>query len=277
MGTDDDRTEIAPSERYIHGHHESVLRSHSWRTVENSAAYLLPHLAAGQSVLDVGSGPGTISLDLARRVAPGRVIGIDPSADVVEQAQALAADNGLHTLGFAVGDVYSLDFDDDTFDVVHAHQVMQHLSRPVEAMQEIRRVLRPGGVFAARDVVYASTSWYPELPALDSWLRTLLAVHRANGGEPDAGRSLKAWARRAGFASVTCSASMWCFDTDVEREWWGSSWAERALESSFAAQAIETGVATLAELQAMAEGWRYWVQDPDGWFGMPHGEIIAQK
>lgn len=279
-GEDDhevDRGEIAPQERYIHGHHESVLRSHSWRTVANSAAYLMPHLASGQRVLDVGSGPGTISIDLARRVAPGQVVGIDASAEVVEQANALARDNSLPNLSFAVGDVYALDFADASFDVVHAHQVLQHLARPVEAMHEIRRVLKPGGILAARDVVYGSTSWYPSLPALDSWLRALLSVHRANGGDPDAGRSLKAWARHAGFTSVTSSASMWCFATDAERDWWGSSWADRALESSFAAQAIETGVASLNDLRAMSEGWRYWASDADGWFGMPHGEIIAVK
>lgn len=277
MNPDADRSEIAPRERYIHGHHESVLRSHSWRTVLNSAAYLLPHLAAGQRVLDVGSGPGTISIDLARRVAPGTVVGIDSSAEVVEQATGLASDNGIETVSFSVGDVYALDFPDASFDVVHAHQVMQHLARPIDAMREIRRVLKPGGVFAARDVVYGSTSWYPALPALDSWLRTLLTVHRGNGGDPDAGRSLKAWARHAGFASVTSSASMWCFATDAERDWWGSTWAERALESSFAAQAIETGTASLNDLHAMADGWRYWAADADGWFGMPHGEIIAVK
>ncbi|WP_235496894.1 class I SAM-dependent methyltransferase [Leifsonia sp. Root4] len=277
MNPDADRSEIAPRERYIHGHHESVLRSHSWRTVLNSAAYLLPHLAAGQRVLDVGSGPGTISIDIARRVAPGTVVGIDASAEVVEQAAGLAHDSGVDTVSFSVGDVYALDFADNSFDVVHAHQVMQHLARPIDAMREIRRVLRPGGVFAARDVIYGSTSWYPALPALDNWLQTLLTVHRGNGGDPDAGRSLKAWARHAGFASVTSSASMWCFATDAERDWWGSSWAERALESSFAAQAIETGAASLSDLRAMADGWRYWAEDADGWFGMPHGEIIAVK
>lgn len=272
-----DRSEIAPAERYIHGHHESVLRSHAWRTVQNSAAYLLPHLAVGQRVLDVGSGPGTISIDIARRVAPGYVTGIDASADVVEQANALARDNSLSTVQFRVGDVYALDFEDDTFDVVHAHQVMQHLARPLEAMREIRRVLKPGGIFAARDVIYGSTSWYPTLPALESWLQALVTVHRVNGGDPDAGRSLKAWAKHAGFASVTSSASMWCFATDAERDWWGSSWADRALESSFAVQAIETGVASLNELRAISDGWRYWAADSDGWFGMPHGEIIAVK
>ena len=57
---------------YTHGHAESVLRSHRTRTAANSAAYLLPHLAPGQRLLDVGSGPGTITADLATLVAPGR-------------------------------------------------------------------------------------------------------------------------------------------------------------------------------------------------------------
>ena len=58
------------AERYTHGHHESVLRSHTWRTVDNSAAYLAPLLRPGLTVLDVGAGPGTITVELAERVAP---------------------------------------------------------------------------------------------------------------------------------------------------------------------------------------------------------------
>src|SRR5262245_33426749 len=60
---------------YIHGHHQSVLRSHRSRTAANSDAYLLPHLQAGMTVLDVGCGPGTITCDLADVVAPGQVLG----------------------------------------------------------------------------------------------------------------------------------------------------------------------------------------------------------
>ena len=69
------------TERYTHGHVEPVMRSHRWRTAANSAAYLLPHLAPGTSLLDVGCGPGNITVDLAARVAPGRVVGIDASPD----------------------------------------------------------------------------------------------------------------------------------------------------------------------------------------------------
>src|SRR6478609_7493813 len=101
---------------YTHGHHESVLRSHRWRTVDNSAAYLAPRLTSGSSVLDVGCGPGTITADIGRRVAPGRVLGIDASADVIEQARRDAG-GGLN-VEFSVGDLYSFDTDDETFDVV---------------------------------------------------------------------------------------------------------------------------------------------------------------
>src|SRR3954447_10481580 len=118
-----------PEPTYTHGHHESVLRSHRWRTVENSAAYLVPHLQPGQSLLDVGCGPGTITVDLARRVAPGAVTGIDASADVIAQAQADAPQDVA--VRFDVADVYRLPYDDGEFDVVHAHQVLQHLPHQV--------------------------------------------------------------------------------------------------------------------------------------------------
>jgi SAM-dependent methyltransferase len=264
------------TETYTHGHAESVLRSHRWRTVENSAAYLLPHLDTGVEVLDVGCGPGTITIDLAQRVAPGRVVGLDAAADVIEAARTAADDVGVTNLALATGDVYALDHADDSFDVVHAHQVLQHVTDPVGALREMRRVCRPTGVVAVRDAVYRAMSWYPQSAGLDRWLEVYCAVAEANGGEPDAGSRLPHWCLEAGFTSVEASATAWCFATEADRAWWGATWADRVTSTALGDRAVELSIATRDELDELAAAWRDWAGAPDGWFAVLHGEVLAR-
>lgn len=260
---------------YTHGHHESVLRSHRWRTVENSAAYLLAHLAPGLAVLDVGCGPGTITVDLAQRVAPGRVLGIDAASDAIDAAGAAAREAGLANLEVRVDDVYGLDLPDASFDVVHAHQVLQHLADPVAALREMRRVCTPGGVVAARDSIYRAMTWFPAEPLLDRWLDVYCAVAQANGGEPDAGSHLLGWAQAAGFTEVRSSASAWCYATPDERTWWGDLWADRVTRTQLGDRAVELGLATRADLDEIGAAWRSWAAHDDAWFAVLHGEILA--
>jgi len=263
------------SETYLHGHHDSVLRSHRWRTAENSAGYLLGRLQPGARVLDVGCGPGTITADLAARVPSGQVVGIDAAADVLHGARQEAERRGQANVRFETGDVYQLAFGDDAFDVVHAHQVLQHLSDPVAALAEMRRVCRPGGLVAARDGDYGGFFWFPSDPGLDEWQALYRDVARALGGEPDAGRHLLSWARAAGFASVEASGSAWCYTGPDDRPWWGLLWAQRLTESPFGDRAVEHGLATRADLERLAGAWRRWADSEDGWFLIPHGEILC--
>jgi SAM-dependent methyltransferase len=262
-------------ETYTHGHAESVLRSHRWRTVDNSAAYLAGHLTPGAEVLDVGCGPGTITIDIAQRVAPGRVVGLDAADDAITAAREAAAAAGVTNLELAVGDVYALDHADGTFDVVHAHQVLQHVADPVAALREMRRVCRPAGVVAARDSIYRAMSWFPRVPALDRWLEVYCTVAEANGGEPDAGSHLRSWALEAGFTQVRSSGSAWCYATDEERAWWGGLWADRVETTTLGARAVELGLATPRDLTEIADAWRTWAARPDAWFAVLHGEIVA--
>jgi SAM-dependent methyltransferase len=288
-------------ERYVHGHAEAVLRSHRSRTAENSAAYLLTHLRPGMSLLDVGCGPGTITADLARLVAPGLVTAIDPSPEAVEAARRAIERGGAPAVDVAVGDVYSWgreavddnrdddpvsgtagggpshrDRDDRRYDVVHAHQVLQHVPDPVLALHRMRSMLTDGGLVAARDGDYAAFTWYPAVPALDDWLALYRGLARRSGGEPDAGRRLLSWARAAGFTDVTASASAWCYASAESRAWWGGMWADRIVASSIAEQAVATGEATVADLQRIRAGWQEWAAAEDGWFLVPHGEILCR-
>ena len=264
------------SDTYLHGHHDSVLRSHRWRTAENSAGYLLPRLPASARLLDVGCGPGTITADLAARVPGGEVVAIDAAADVLALARAEAERQGQANVRFEVGDVYELGFEDASFDVVHAHQVLQHLSDPVAALREMRRVGRPGGLVAARDGDYGGFIWFPEDPELTEWQTLYKAVARALGGEPDGGRHLLSWARQAGFEQIEASASAWCYAGPEDRPWWGASWADRLTESPFGDRAVEHGLATRDDLERLAGAWRRWAASEDGWFLIPNGEILCQ-
>jgi SAM-dependent methyltransferase len=264
-----------PEDVYTHGHTDAVLRSHRWRTAENSAGHLLPRLREDARILDVGCGPGTITADLARRVPAGSVVGLDRSPEVIEEAGATARRAGVTNVELAVGDVYALDHPNDSFDVVHAHQVLQHLSDPVAALREMGRVCRPDGIVAVRDSDYSAFTWWPAVPELDEWLDVYRTVARGNDAEPDAGRRLKSWALAAGLDVVTATAGTWCFSEPEDVAWWGDLWAERIVGSRLAEQARERGLAGSEDLARIAQGWRRWAGQADAWFVVLHGELIC--
>ncbi len=261
--------------KYTHGHHPSVLAAHAWRTIENSAAYLEPHLQPGSSLVDVGSGPGSITIEFARRLGVERVLGLDGAAEAVAFAREAAVEAGLE-VRFEQGDLYALPLDDAAVDIAHAHQVLQHLGDPVGALREMARVVRPGGIVAARDIDAGGVLIHPLSPELARWLELYVSIPLANGGEARAGRRLLQWAHAAGLRDVTATASTWLFTADHDGPWWGGLWAERVVSSSFADDAVRHGLASRDELAAISRAWRDWAADPDAWMLMPHGEIIAR-
>ena len=265
-------------DRYTHGHQEPVLRSHRWRTAENSAGHLLAHLRPGLRLLDVGCGPATITLDLADLVAPGPVLGIDASPEVVAAAVAARDERGVGAdqVTLAVGDVYAIDAPDDAFDVVHAHQVLQHLTDPVAALREMRRVAAPGGLVAVRESDYGAFAWAPDDPLLDRWLELYHQVTQANGADADAGRRLPGWFRSAGFSDLEVGSSTWTFAEPDDRRWWGGLWADRVVDSSLAEQAVEYGLSDRVELERIADGFRRWAEADDGLFVVVHVEVLAR-
>ena len=269
---DQDRPE---GERYTHGYHEVILEFYRRRTAEVCAAFLLPHLQPEAAVLDMGCGPGTITVGLARRTRS--VVGVDTSAEVVESARGLAAESGVDNASFEVGSAYELPFDDKSFDVVYAHQLLQHLSDPVRALREARRVLRPGGLVAVRDSDYQTMVHAPVESALEHWLRLYLEVAAANGGEPRAGRFLPGWVRAAGFTDLVVTTSTTTHADAAGRELWGGMWAVRVTDSDFADHATDGGFAMRSDLVAISAAFRRWADHPSGFWAWLNGEVVAAK
>jgi ubiquinone/menaquinone biosynthesis C-methylase UbiE len=189
---------VAATERYLFPaavQHQYV----ATRKAAQFVPFLLPHLRAGMSVLDCGCGTGSMTLDLARRVAPGRVAGVDVDEAQLAVASASARELALEGVEFTPGSVYELPFADATFDVVVANTVLFHLSDPVRALTEMRRVLRPGGIAAVSDDDLSTVVYSPELPELGRLRDVLIKALRRSGASPSYSRHLRALMRQAGF------------------------------------------------------------------------------
>ena len=263
---------------YVSDHAEAVLKSHRLRTAANSAGYLLGSILPNMQICDIGCGPGSITTDLATLVPNGQVIGVDVGQDVVEKARSMAAERSIKNVRFQVAHAHALDFPDHTFDVVHCHQVLQHLADPVSALREWRRVTKPGGIVACRESDFDSATHYPEIKAVSDFKDVYMKTARSRGGEPNGGRHLVAWARKSGIdrSCITATASVWCFSSPDERAYWSDMWADRLLTSSIAKNAMDGGFASQEDISRFVKGWREWGADENGWYSFTHGEILCR-
>ena len=263
------------NETYTHGHAPATVRHHARRTVEDSAAFLLPHLRPGMRVIDVGCGPGSITRGLADRVAPGEVVGVDASAEVLDVArhEASTATN----LRYQQSSVYQLPFADASFDVAFAHQVLQHLADPAAAIREMLRVLVPAGLVAVRDVDWGSIAYWPVDPWIDRFIDVHARTWTRNGGEPRMGRRLRALFNAAAVADVEINSSVWAYATAEETRQWGESYAERLLTSPMGARTVEYGFASQHDLEQMAGALRAWAVHPDAYWSFVHVDALARK
>lgn len=235
-------------------------------------------------MLDVGCGPGSITLDLARAVGPeGSVLGLDFSPTAIELAREAAAESGLGHVRFEVADVYALrpealGLRQGGYDVVHAHQILHHLADPLAAVRAMSALVGAGGILSLREVDFGVTTFAPESPGLDTWLATLRSLMLAEGEHPDAGRRLPHWAIAAGAdpERLSVGGSSWFYATPERRAELGASWAQRVLESSYAEQAVRHGLLGEADLRELSHAWLEWARTPGASFLMQHVEVIAR-
>ena len=124
------------------------------RNASQYAKFFLPYLRPGMSLVDCGCGPGTITLGLAESLAPGSIVGVDVEPGQFKAAQRYARERGITNLQFRVGDLYNLPFPDASLDGAFVHSVLEAIQNPIEALEDVRRVLKPGGVVGVGSVDY---------------------------------------------------------------------------------------------------------------------------
>ena len=248
---------------------------HERRTVDANAAFLTQHLQPGMSLLDVGCGPGTITIGLADWLAPGKVTGVDLDPKRIQQATGTASAQGVTNVTFQTGDAYQLPFPDGSFDAAFMTFTLMHLKDRGAAVSEVMRVLKPGGIFGAREMnmnaaihLNAAPEYWEAVP--------LMQAHLINRGiDIYAGATLGALVRDAGFAEVKESASFNSDNAPDRLKFYAEQQATR-LEANIGDWAIEQGLMTRADIQRMAKAIREWThRDEFSAGGM--GEVVAWK
>lgn len=208
-------SETSPQSEYTMGYSDEFLQLLKRRSVERDCSYLLSYLKPGLNVLDFGCGPGTLSVGLARLVEPGELHGVDIEDSQIAIAQSAARSGGHDNAAFRVADATDLPFEDDSFDVAHCHTVLTHVPDTQAALSEIRRVLKPGGIIAGRELITASCFVEPDLGDFEEAWKVFASLLSGNGGHPNMGRELKNAFIEAGFTDPRVTSS---FETYAEPE-----------------------------------------------------------
>jgi ubiquinone/menaquinone biosynthesis C-methylase UbiE len=243
------------------------------RTADKQAAFFLPYLQPGMTLLDCGCGPGTITAGLAQRVAPGETVGIDSNATQIELALRQRAEQATPNLRFETASIYALPFEDNTFDAVFSHAVLEHLREPLAALREIQRVLKSGGIVGIRSVDKDGQLLAPSDALLLRHWEMMLTLGAANGATAGRGKELGGLLRQAGFVRVQATASY-----DVYRAaLWAEAAAEMVQEENFVQQLLRQGLTERTELEAIRRAWLAWGQHPDAFFADAFGEAVGWK
>ena len=263
--------------RSFYGYDSSdVQDSYTGRDIEAEAGFILTHLKPGMSILDCGCGPGAITFGLAEAVAPGRVQGVDIEPAMVEQATRLAAEEGVQNVEFRVGDIYDLPFEDGEFDVVFSHSVTEHLSDPVRAMRELRRVTKSGGLAAIVKTDWTFPFIVPESEGFSKFFELFEGGFNRVGGSLNRGRYLGAYMREAGFdvIEVRNQVSNSFGEATVPTAERFITWMDNI---PLFRESVELGIISEAELEAVRAGMREWAAHPDAYFSLAGVRAVGVK
>ncbi len=243
----------------------------------SSARHLLPLLGPGLRLLDFGCGLGTISTGLADAIAPGELHGVDVDGWQIEIARFVARERGCQNAHFQVGDVTDLPFEDDFFDVAHGHNVLMHVPDTAAALAELKRVLKPGGVLACREMIVGSCFGHPDFGVTASSWEMFADMIGSEDGHPQMGKDMKEHIVAAGFENLRVTASFDTYSAPADVAFAYAFALKWFLSRDFTDAAIKYG-ATTEELAAKVRtAHDKWKDHHGAIAAVAHGEAISNK
>ena len=195
--------------KYVHGYD-----SRENRRLQDQANTLVELLhsdtsyAAGSLVLEAGCGVGAQTVTLARTSPDASFVSIDISEDSIAQAKKAVESEGLGNVQFQQADIFNLSFEPESFYHVFVCHVLEHLSRPDDALAILKSLIQAGGTITVIEGDHGSAYFYPDSRAAHEAIRCQVELQRRAGGNAMIGRELYPLLRKAGFDSIHVSPRM---------------------------------------------------------------------
>ena len=238
---------------------EGFLDFFSDRHAETHAAFFIKYIKSGMRVLDCGCGPGSITIDFAKIVAPEDAVGIDIEPAQIKNAKRLQKIKNISNVEFQVGDINKLPYEEETFDAVFTHGVIEYFNDPVHAFKEIRRVLKKGGVIGARHGDWGGFLLASEDEYTKMGFSLFIQLMEKTGGDPYFGRHQASYLRKANFSNIVTSASYDCWTPTLQTAHRVGDFMKIFFKSEeFVKPVLDFGLTdkqTLHKIQASFETW----------------------
>lgn len=247
------------SEIYTPGHTDNATDFMATRSLESHGRFFASFLSANRDVLDLGCGPGTISIDIARLVAPGKVTGIDFNESQVVRARKNAGEAGVSNVEFRMGSCYELPFAEQSFDLIFCHALMEHLADPAAALREALRVLKFDGRIGLCSPDVDGWLLSPPSAELEAAVTAYADLQRANGGNLRIGKHLSVLLQDAGFTDIVVAARYECYPS------------LEFIGEYLALQLEQQGLSQHATI------FRKWAKEPAGMFAQSWVSTVATK
>lgn len=231
---------------YIHGtEKEEQERLALLNRLTNGPFLEFLNLRGNEEVLEVGSGLGLLTADVAMQLPNGSAVGLEYSQEQLAIAKTRESGN----LSFRQGDAHDLPFEDGSFDIAYCRYVLEHVAQPGTVLREMHRVLKPGERALAQENNDFAHEFYPVCPAFDHVWRQFIVLQGQLGGDALIGKKLFSLFKEAGFVQIELSLQ-------PEVHWSGSpnfeAWVTNIIGNLNSAKTdlTEHGLANASEVEA---------------------------